>query len=282
MEENTLQQYEDIFFHILEGKERISTPTWKLPFAVTSCQNLALIYDGEAFFCQDGKDYKVSRGNLVYCDTGVARTIFNQKDNPVRFFAIDFQAMIPHCAQETLQKISLPLQTLEEINDTYLFSRLLGLFKNFVNLWVSHENCRQIRCRSLMNEIIRLLLLWKHSEGFSYDTLRKTEKIIAFLQTHYQDKIYLQELAALAGVSESYLCQIFKKNTEKTPMEYLMHFRIRKACELLQNGYSVTAAAEKTGFSDVYYFSRCFKHLQGTVPSQYKTAASGNVPPFLQ
>jgi AraC-like DNA-binding protein len=43
------------------------------------------------------------------------------------------------------------------------------------------------------------------------------------------------------------------------------------AARLLENGYNVSEAAYRTGFSDVKYFSRLFKVQFGYSPSRYKT-----------
>jgi len=63
--------------------------------------------------------------------------------------------------------------------------------------------------------------------------------------------------------------QIFKEVTGMTPIEYLISILINKAKELLQDGYSVIEAARRTGFSDVFYFSKCFKQKEGLASSLF-------------
>jgi YesN/AraC family two-component response regulator len=46
--------------------------------------------------------------------------------------------------------------------------------------------------------------------------------------------------------------------------------RIRKAKELLTEGFNVTETAERSGFNDIYYFSKCFKKHEGISPTTYK------------
>lgn len=54
-----------------------------------------------------------------------------------------------------------------------------------------------------------------------------------------------------------------------SPVEYINKLRIKKACELLKSGmYTVSEAAEKTGFTNVYYFSRIFKSITGVNPKK--------------
>ena len=52
-------------------------------------------------------------------------------------------------------------------------------------------------------------------------------------------------------------------------MEYLIRLRITRAKRLLEDGRSVSDAAQESGFSDIYYFSNVFKKCEGQSPRQY-------------
>ncbi len=45
--------------------------------------------------------------------------------------------------------------------------------------------------------------------------------------------------------------------------------RHKRACELLCEGYSVTAVAEKMGYSSIHVFSKAFSAREGMSPSAY-------------
>lgn len=154
--------------------------------------------------------------------------------------------------------------------NTFLFSRLMELSQAFVSIGSVAESIRPVRCRYVMDEMFRLLLIWKYKEEFSCDLIHKTEMVTSYIQRHFNEKISLKELADLAGVTEFYLCQIFRQIIGKTPIEYLIQVRLEKARGYLKAGYPVTETAEKTGFHDVCYFSRCFKKQEGISPSSYK------------
>jgi AraC-like DNA-binding protein len=47
--------------------------------------------------------------------------------------------------------------------------------------------------------------------------------------------------------------------------------KLNAALQLLENGFNVSEAAFKTGFSDVKYFSRLFKVQFGYPPSKHKS-----------
>lgn len=105
-------------------------------------------------------------------------------------------------------------------------------------------------------------------------TLKKNHTVIRLLDwidENYADHITLQKLAQVAGLSEKYVCRIFKEYTFQTPMEYINERRLDAACqEMLSHRKSVTDAALACGFNDVSYFSKRFKQYKKMTPQVYK------------
>lgn len=86
---------------------------------------------------------------MVYYGIGITRSIYNSKDNPVKFYAFDFHYLFP-CYDEnwTAVDVPIPFETVEAIRDQALFSRLAGLFKHFVNVWTSEKLNHSIKNRT--------------------------------------------------------------------------------------------------------------------------------------
>jgi len=95
--------------------------------------------------------------------------------------------------------------------------------------------------------------------------------IIQYLQTNYSSQINFSQIASEYNFSSSYLTKIFKEHTGTSPIKYLIEYRIKIAKGLLKDtNLTVKEVAEKTGFIDQFYFSKCFKNYCGITPSQYK------------
>ena len=74
------------------------------------------------------------------------------------------------------------------------------------------------------------------------------------------------------GFDKDYLRRCFKKETGKTPLDYLISMRMEQAKMLLiqQTFSGVESVASACGFADPFYFSTCFKRHVGTSPLQYR------------
>jgi len=65
--------------------------------------------------------------------------------------------------------------------------------------------------------------------------------------------------------------RLFKEDTGKTPVQYLLGIRIDYAKDLLRNStLNVKSISQMCGFDDPYYFSRVFKKLTGKSPENWK------------
>ncbi|MBO0984557.1 AraC family transcriptional regulator [Rathayibacter sp. SD072] len=91
------------------------------------------------------------------------------------------------------------------------------------------------------------------------------------LREHFASPTSLTELAALAGLSPSHFSALFTRATGLGAVEYVKRLRSARARELLvTTDDSVAEIARAVGYSDAFYFSRQFRAVTGTSPSQYR------------
>jgi len=99
---------------------------------------------------------------------------------------------------------------------------------------------------------------------------RQLRRVTEFMEDNYARVIRLQELATLAGLSESYFCSAFKASTGISPHAWQMQKRIDRAqMLLLQPSVSLPHIAALTGFADQAHFTRVFKKLTGITPAAW-------------
>lgn len=104
-------------------------------------------------------------------------------------------------------------------------------------------------------------------------TDRNVEFARKFVEEHYSEKISLNQVASLLGVSVGHLSSSFKRQTGKNFMDYVTEYKVERAKELMDsgNGYMVYEIADMLGFDTPFYFSRVFKKVTGMSPRDYET-----------
>jgi len=81
----------------------------------------------------------------------------------------------------------------------------------------------------------------------------------------------MQSLAALACMSRSSFAERFTELMHVPPMQYLTHWRVSRAQQLLQDRQlSVAAVAERLGYRSEAAFRKLFKRISGVGPGQVR------------
>ena len=80
------------------------------------------------------------------------------------------------------------------------------------------------------------------------------------------------------GFDKDYFCRLFKRETGKTPVQFLTDQRVAQAKRLLKDPkqFSVEVIARSCGFADALYFSTCFKKHVGVSPLAYRKSLIDN------
>ncbi|MDF2938651.1 MAG: transcriptional regulator [Paenibacillaceae bacterium] len=96
------------------------------------------------------------------------------------------------------------------------------------------------------------------------------DESIAFMHRHYREKIRLDTLSGLAGLTPTSYSRSFKKAMGVSPVEYLNGIRIHHSKLLLNRpDATVSGTAQSAGFGNEFYFSRVFKRETGISPALY-------------
>jgi AraC-like DNA-binding protein len=78
-------------------------------------------------------------------------------------------------------------------------------------------------------------------------------------------------MAQSHSLSASHFSNLFHKATGMPPIDYFIHIKMQKACQLLYtNDDKIRNIATTLGYDDPYYFSRIFKKYIGSSPEQYR------------
>lgn len=109
----------------------------------------------------------------------------------------------------------------------------------------------------------------------------RMKRFLEYIENHYATAITLDELAKSAHVSKSECLRCFRASLDTTPHQYLLEYRLSKACALLRHtDEPVTGISQKTGFGQTQPLRQVLPGKTGLSPSNYrKQSRNGSMPP---
>lgn len=130
-----------------------------------------------------------------------------------------------------------------------------------------------------VNTMRQATTFWKTISGrggADAEAARRIQRSIDYMRARLNQPLLVAELAAQASFSPSHYFSLFKRSIGLSPLDYFTRLRMRRACDLLeQGGLSVKEVAGRLGYDDPFYFSRVFKAVCGVAPSDFRALPAG-------
>ncbi len=92
-----------------------------------------------------------------------------------------------------------------------------------------------------------------------------------FIEKNYMNQFTIEQLADLCHLSETHFRRIFLQTIGTSPLEFVNHTRINKACVLLKTTQeSILYISEQVGFHTISSFNRCFFKAMKATPREWR------------
>lgn len=122
--------------------------------------------------------------------------------------------------------------------------------------------CRNRAVEQLTREVARV----RETKSVTYVDGAKE-----YVQKHYKEKIYLEDVAERLGITTTYLSRLFKRETGESFADYLIRIRVERAANLLiYSEESISYIAEYVNFPNQSYLGKMFKKVKGMTPNEYR------------
>ena len=96
------------------------------------------------------------------------------------------------------------------------------------------------------------------------------ETCVAYIHSHYVQKLRLEQLSQYVGVHPNYLCTLFRERVGRSVFTYIHDLRMERAKRLLSSTrLSVSEVARQCGYSDLGFFREKFKKANAMTPKEY-------------
>jgi AraC family transcriptional regulator len=91
-----------------------------------------------------------------------------------------------------------------------------------------------------------------------------------YINDYLERELSLNELAAIAQMSQCHFCRAFRQSTGRSPHQYLIQQRVERAKQLLKQGaMTIAEVAIACGFTHQSHLQRHFKRLTGMTPKTW-------------
>lgn len=275
--------------------EDVKHGTWDYPFQVhhTVLQDglhlyphaheeieITVITKGEGTFCINRNEYKVKPLDAVVIEPNAIHLAQPIHMEDAEFFSMVFSPRFLSESRDTriYQKCVAPVlehkvRLLEHLDGSKEWQiRFVEKAQEIRELYEKGE--QELMCQ------IRVLELWQMLLDYGIESSEKQtfsagnvflNQSIRYIHENYEKKITTKQLAELLHMSEGHFSRLFKDYMKMSPIEYLIHHRVRVAATLLENtDLSIGDISLKCGFNDFSYFGQKFKEIMKCTPREYR------------
>lgn len=241
---------------------RVCTPSWEIIPQFIDFHDLTYIYGGKGQYLINGQCYPVQAGDLLCIPAMTWREASTDLDNPLQLYAFNF-----HLFDHALAPAVLDLPLLTNIG---IHKELLYRLSTMERVWALKEPTYQLMSVSVFLEILHHIMLAIRVDKSSYGDAR-VQQVADYVLENLHRQITTQELAALVSLHPVYLNSLVQRHTGDTLRAFINRIRINVAEDaIIHERLSITDAAIRYGFSDIFYFSKTFKKIKGYPPSHIK------------
>ncbi len=189
--------------------------------------------------------------------------------------------------KEFLHKNNLFFEKVKFAHRVYTFDELAVKYRHvplliveIIKLMISQEKTDQIRYKIIgyykmyIQDLFRMILKEKYLDIKKLnpdDYLNRIYLIVDYTYEHFKEKITLDDLATITGISTHRLSHFIKEVLGVSYREFLQISRFEHALKLLkETDRSVIDIALDCGFSDHKYLNKMMKEKFNTTPLKYR------------
>lgn len=238
-----------------------------------------LVVKGEAIFQINEENVSVHEGEGLFINSGCLHKAKDQNESGCVYICLNVS---PHFVLSQELYTSYVNPYIQATNLPYLHLDAKKIWaKNILDAIIKINQLIQKKSPYYEIDInIQLTFIWKNliENGFQlkYEQTemlksQRMKQMLNWIHLHYTEKIRLDDIARAGQLSRSECCRYFKRILKKTPLNYVLDYRIQKSIILLQQPESnVTDVAYQVGFNSTSYFIDKFRKSMGMTPLAYK------------
>ncbi len=112
--------------------------------------------------------------------------------------------------------------------------------------------------------------------GSSKKSMEVAQKAKEYIEANFSSpEMSITDISKALLLNQTYLRKMFKNEMNMTLTEYITKYRMTMAKKMiLETDYKLTQISDEVGYSDISYFSKCFKKFYGVSPKNMSSFSS--------
>lgn len=237
---------------------------------------LIYVIDGCIYVTEGDTDYEVNAGELLILKNGIHHFGKKKIQKGTKWIFVHFR-ISADCNASPFYPDASPLGAYDATAESILtlpkfLDNVSARFEKELKTFIEYAQSDDAYKKWFINQRLFLLLssLAISTQGFS-NNLTLSDRICRYLSDNIGVPFNSENIEKRFYLSYKYMAHLFKKEKGVTMQQYHNSVRMDEACRLLCSTLmSIGEIADKLGFSDVLYFSRCFRNYTGKSPSAYR------------
>lgn len=237
---------------------------------------LIYVIDGCIYVTEGDTDYEVNAGELLILKNDVHHFGKKKINKGTKWIFVHFR-ISADCNASPFYPDASPLGAYDTTAESILtlpkfLNSVSARFEKELKTFIEYTQSDDAYKKWFINQRLFLLLssLAVSTQGFS-NNLTLSDRICRYLSDNIGVPFSSENIEKRFYLSYKYMSHLFKKEKGVTMQQYHNSVRMDEACRLLCSTLmSIGEIADKLGFSDVLYFSRCFRNYTGKSPSAYR------------
>jgi len=233
--------------------------------------SLHYVYEGKGYLTVDGMEYEIKAGTCFLVPPSSVVSYRPHFKDQWGYYFVSFNGLY---AESYLERLNLSVSSpISKCDCSDAISRC------FEMILTASQLKKSMDLQALSGFYALLAILAEHSTtGQSkIQTMSKQSdyirQAIEFIETNYARQITVEEISSYVGINRKYLTKLFNELMSDSPKNYLIQFRIQKACSLLRkSNLTIQEISHSVGYTDALVFSKIFKKVIGTCPREYRSA----------
>lgn len=228
---------------------------------------LHYILSGKGIFRpQSGPEYKLSAGQAFLIHPNSVSFYCADHQDPWHYIWVEFDGLkAPAFISQAGLSIKDPIYTPS--------STSVGELKRHLTYLVESHDASPLELIGTLYFIMDALIKTSQTKNsHCEDNLQEfyVHEAINYIERNYDKNIGVTDIAACCNLNRSYFGKIFKDTILVTPREFLLKYRMNRACDLLKENLPIMDIAYQVGYENPLHFSRAFHNVLGISPREWR------------